>query len=235
MIYDGSLTLPSPKRRRMVWWRTRTNTNDGALLSGIIGADEYGLRDLPNLTGWAIDVGAHIGAVTLALAADHPNLSIIAVEPVPENVTGLELNAVSFTERIRIVHAAAAAPDAKTVKLLWNYRTAERADTPYVEDSRYIANLFGPKGSDGDTHRVKAISLDTLMEGLDRLALLKLDCEGCEWQFLRSPRVADVEIIVGEFHNGGGLAALTALIGETHEVTQTGGSEDIGTFRAIRR
>lgn len=232
-MYDGSITLPSPKRHRMIWWQTRNDTNDGALLTGIIGEDEYGLRDLPDLSGTAIDVGAHIGAVALALAADHPELRVIAVEPVPENADGLRRNIAAnpFRERMTALEAAAAAPGQKTVGLRWNYRTADNADQPYVEDSRYIANLFG-KGSDSDGHRVKAVSLDDLMD--DRLALLKIDCEGCEWAFLTSPRVTDVDIIIGEFHNGGGLDSLTALL-PSHEVTQTGGHADVGTFRAVRR
>jgi FkbM family methyltransferase len=221
----------------MIWWRTRTSTNDGALVAGIIGSDEYELGRIGRLEGTAIDVGAHIGVVCIALAADHPGLRIIAVEPVPENVEGLRLNieANGFGDRISVVEAAASSPKAKTAKLLWNYRSAERADQAYVDDSRYIANIFGPGGSDGDTHRVPAVSLDTLMEGLDRLALLKVDCEGCEWQFLRSPRVKDVNVIIGEFHNGGGIESLRALIGDSHEVEQIGGQEDIGVFRAVRR
>lgn len=234
MTYDGTVTLPSPRRSRMTWWHTRTNTNDGALVTGIIGGDEYGLGTLPDLKGWAIDIGAHIGIVSLALVADHPGLFVIAVEAVPENVEGLRMNAAAngFGERITVVEAAAAAPGAKTVALHWNYTTAANADQSYVTDSRYIANVFG-KG--GEAHRVKAISLDTLMEGLERLTLLKIDCEGCEWQFLRSPRVADVDLIIGEYHNAGGLASLQALIGATHDVWQTGGSDDIGMFRAVRR
>ena len=234
-MYTGSITLPSPRRHRMTWWFTRPGTNDGALVAGIIGGDEYQLDKLPNLEGWAIDIGAHIGAVALALAADHPKLEIIAVEPVPENVDGLRRSVAGngFGERIHIVEAAGAAPGQQTVGLRWNYRSAANSDQSYVTDSRYIANIFG-KDSDADSHRVKAISLDTLMEGLDRLALLKVDCEGCEWKFLQSDRVRDVEIIIGEFHNGGGLETLINLLPD-HEVTQTSGGEDVGVFRADRR
>lgn len=237
MNYDGSLVMASPRSGRPVEWLTRVSTNDGALVAGILGSDEYGLGDLPALTGTAIDIGAHIGVVALALAADHPDLRVIAVEAVRENVDLLRVNIEHnrLSDRVTAMEAAAAAPGTKTVDLLWNYRTAENADQAYVDDSRYIANIFGGNGSDGDWHTVKAVSLDTLMEGLDRLALLKIDCEGCEWAFLKSKRVKDVDIIIGEYHNGGGVEAIRALIGKTHEVTQTGGHDDIGMFRAVAR
>ena len=237
MTIDGSVRLPSPRNGRLIEWLTRTDTNDGALVVGIIAIDEYDLGSLPALTGTAIDIGAHIGIVALALAADHPDLKVIAVEAVPENAEVLRANVEhnELEERVTVVEAAAAAPGTKTVKLLWDYRSAENADQPYVVDSRYIANIFNDEGSDGDWHTVKAVSLDTLMKGIDRLTLLKIDCEGCEWAFLRSPRVADVDLILGEYHNGGGLESLRALIGATHEVTQTGGGDDIGNFRAVRR
>jgi FkbM family methyltransferase len=236
-IWDGSIRIPSPRRARMVEWLTRTNTNDGALVVGIIASDEYRLGDLPTLTGTAIDIGAHIGIVALALAADHPDLKVIAVEAVDLNCEVLRANVEhnGFADQITVIEAAAAAPGTKSERLLWNYRSAENTDQAYTDDSRYIANIFDDYASDGDWHTVKAVSLDTLMKGLDRLALLKIDCEGCEWAFLRSKRVKDIDLIIGEFHNSGGLAALRKLIGKTHEVTQTGGKDDVGMFRAVAR
>jgi FkbM family methyltransferase len=234
---DGGVRIPSPRKGRPVEWLTRTNTNDGALVVGIIASDEYRLGDLPNLTGTAIDIGAHIGIVALALAADHPDLHVIAVEAVDANVAILRANVEhnGLQERITVVEAAAAAPGVKTERLLWNYRSAENTDQAYTDDSRYIANIFDDYASDGDWHTVKAVSLDTLMKGLDRLALLKIDCEGCEWAFLKSKRVKDVDLIIGEYHNNGGIEAIRALIGKTHEVTQTGGKDDVGMFRAVAR
>jgi FkbM family methyltransferase len=236
VTYNGNVTLPSPRSGRPIDWKTRLDTNDGALVMGIIATDEYGLGALPALSGTAIDIGAHIGIVALSLAADHPNLHVIAVEVVPENVEGLRLNIEhnGMANRITVVEAAAAAPGTKSVKIRWNFRTAENADQAYVDDSRYIAGIFGV-GSDADSFKVDAVSLDTLMEGIDRLALLKIDCEGCEWAFLRSKRTADIDYIIGEYHNGGGLESIRHLIGETHEVTQIGGADDVGMFRAMRR
>jgi FkbM family methyltransferase len=232
---DAAISLPTPRSGGLVEWLTRTDTNDAALVVGIIGKDEYGLGSLPRLTGTAIDIGAHIGIVTLALARDHSQLHVIAVEAVDLNAEVLRANVEhnGFGQRVTVVEAAAAAPGVKSVDITWNYRIADNADQAYVDDSRYIAGIFGD--ANGETHKVPAVSLDSLMEGIDRLALLKIDCEGCEWAFLRSKRVKDVDIIIGEYHNGGGVAAIRALIGKTHEVTQTGGADDVGMFRAVAR
>jgi FkbM family methyltransferase len=231
---DGNVTIQG--RRGEAVFLTRNDTNDGALVVGILAHDEYGLADLPPLAGTAIDVGAHIGSVAIALAIEHPDLRVIAVEAVPENCAVLRTNIErnGLADRVSVVQAAASAPGRKRVQMLWNYRTAGNEPQGYVDDSRFIANIYNAKDSDADKHTVTAVSLDTLMDGLDRLALLKVDCEGCEWQFLRSSRVKDVDIIIGEWHNGPRLAGLRELLPD-HEVTQTGGHDDVGMFRAVRR
>ncbi len=234
---DGDITVPSPRRSRSITLGTRNDTNDGALVAGIVGSDEYGLGTLPDLHGTAIDIGAHIGTVALCLAADHPDLRVIAVEVVPENCAVLRHNieTTGYADRVSVVQAAAAEPGRKTATVLWNYRSAGNEPQEYVKDSRYIAGIYDGADSDVDRHRVKAVSLDTLMADLDSLALLKIDCEGCEWAFLRSKRVADIKLIIGEFHNNGGFETLRALIGATHDVQMAGGSADIGLFRAVAR
>lgn len=237
MTIDGNVTLTSPRLGCRLDFGTRTDTNDGALVTGIIRDDEYRLQTLPPLRGTAIDIGAHVGSVAIALAADHPELAVIAVEAVPENCEVLRHNIERnrFTERVTVVQAAASRPGRKMVTLRWNFRSAAAEPEAYVRDSRYIAGIYGADDSDADAHKVPAVSLDTLMEGIETLALLKIDCEGCEWDVLRSPRVKDVERIIGEFHNRGGIEALRALIGETHEVRMAGGWTDIGLFEAALR
>jgi FkbM family methyltransferase len=233
---DGNVRVTTPRRRREAFFHTRNDTNDAALVVGILRDDEYRLAGIRTLSGMAVDIGAHIGSVAIALALDHPDLRVIAVEAVPENVEVLRANVLAndLTDRIAVVEAAAAAPGRKRVSMLWGYRSAGNEPEAYVKDSRYIANIYD-KRADADRHMVEAIDLDTIMDGLDRIALLKVDCEGCEWAVLTSPRVADVEIILGEYHNGGGMTSLSELIGATHEVTQFAGSDDVGLFRAVRR
>lgn len=235
MTTDSDVSVRTPKYGRQLTFLTRSDTNDAALVVGIVIDDEYRLGRLPDLTGTVIDIGAHIGSVALSLARDH-DVNVIAVEVVPENCEVLRVNTEynQLAERVRIIQAAASAPGRKTTSALWNYRSAGAEPPAYVKDSRYIANIYSAKDSDVDRHRVRAIDLDKLMDGIDRLALLKIDCEGCEWDFLRSPRVADVDIIIGEYHNAGGLAQLTAML-TTHDVEQVSGQADIGTFRAVRK
>ena len=232
---DGNVRVTTPRRHREAFFHTRNDTNDAALILGIVRDDEYDLAKLSDLAGMAVDVGAHIGAVSVALALDHPNLQVIAIEAVPENVEVLRANILAndLTHRIAVVQAAAAAPGRKRVSMLWGYRSAGDEPVGYVTDSRYIANIYD-KRADADRHTVKAIDLAEVMDGLDRIALLKIDCEGCEWGFLASERTKDVDLIVGEFHNGAGIEGLCELLPD-HEVTQVGGLDDVGLFRAVRR
>jgi FkbM family methyltransferase len=238
MGWDSNYALPSPRRSRYMDWICRSDTNDAALVVGIIAGDEYQLGTLPELSGWAIDIGAHIGIVAVALGIDHPDLRIIAVEAVPQNVAGLRINVEHnhLEERVVVVEAAADRPGAKRTTLLWDYRSAENVDEAYSRDSRYIANIFGSDSSDADEHTIPSVSLDSLMRdnGIDRVTLLKIDCEGCEWGFLRSKRVKDVDTIIGEFHNEGGLDALRGLL-KWHDVIQLGGSDQVGIFRATHK
>lgn len=235
-MIDGDVTLTSPRLGRMIVVGTRTNTNDAALATGIIRDDEYGLAGLTPLRGTAIDVGAHIGSVSLTLAMDHPDLTVVAVEVVPENCDVLRHNIAlnGLSSRVTVVEAAAGRPGQKTKTVLWNYRSAGNEPEAYVRDSRFIAGIYDAS-ADADAHRVPVVSLDMLMADLPTLALLKVDCEGCEWDLLRSQRVADVERIIGEYHNRGGLEGLRALIGDTHTVEQVGGGDDIGLFVAVLR
>lgn len=235
---DGEVTTLTPRGSRPVQWLTRTDTNDGALVMGIMALDEYGLGRLRRLNGNVVDIGAHIGTVAIALAVDHPNIRIIAVEAVPENVEILRINIAhnGLGDRIKVIEAAACEPGRKSVKLQWNYSAAPNVDEAYIKDSRYIANMLEAEDSVSETHKVPGIDLDTIVEITGgAIELLKIDCEGCEWQFLKSPALAKVNIIIGEYHNKGGLASLQKLIAKTHTVEQTGGGDDIGMFMAVRR
>ena len=69
---------------------------------------------------------------------------------------------------------------------------------------------------------------------IHRVAFLKIDCEGCEWQFLDSPDIDRVDHIVGEYHIGD-LVRLMGLLGGTHIVETWNEEGGFGMFRAVLR
>jgi hypothetical protein len=70
--------------------------------------------------------------------------------------------------------------------------------------------------------------------GVDRIALAKIDCEGCEYPFLSSPAIGQVDRIVGEVHFGS--QQLRAILEATHEVLfpELASNPDFGPFEARR-
>lgn len=185
--------------------------------------DEYHLPR--RLTGWALDVGAHIGAATVPLLLDNPDLQVVAVEALPENVlllvANLQRNRVD--DRCLVVHAAAGATPADQVL---GYGT----DGVHT----YIGNTDNPQG--GRTVTVKGATL----RGIELLrgpcqdmpwAWAKLDCEGCEYGLLDSPSVVNLRYIEGEVHRG--WDRLVQLLSPTHVIDGPG--HDFGPFTATLR
>ena len=69
---------------------------------------------------------------------------------------------------------------------------------------------FDGFGSDHEHHTLKTYPLDALLarHGIGHVDLLKIDCEGCEYEALMaSRRIKDVDAIVAEFHMNDHLAA----------------------------
>ena len=115
----------TPRNQPVTMW-VRADTNDWNTLYSCLTGDEYGLRDL-HLSGWALDVGAYTGGVTVALAMDNPELQVVAVEPVPGNVELLRLNleANGLTDRVTVVEGAAG--DGSKVNIRYGYSGSELA------------------------------------------------------------------------------------------------------------
>src|SRR3990167_5644308 len=108
----------------------RLDTNDHNTVNASATEDEYHLRDLPPLAGWALDIGGYLGSVAIGLAADNPDLRIICIEPVPENAALIARNveANGFGDRIIVLPNAAAAPEIATTTVRYRYTGSELAD-----------------------------------------------------------------------------------------------------------
>jgi len=228
------------------WMRARLSTNDGAVAQAILGDDEYRLASAYPLSGWAIDVGAHIGTVAIALALDNPDLRVVAVEALPENAELIAANIEhnGLGERVFLASAGATDEDEADVSVTYNYQSVDlyrggAVDPAYLSQCRYVGNIFQYDGLNtqvSDEVTVPGLSLGSIIRRhrMRRVALLKIDCEGCEWQFLTSPAVAKVERIVGEYHDAKEFSDLVAMLEPTHRVERwTDGT--VGLFGAVAR
>ncbi len=187
--------------------------------------DEYHLPE--GLTGWALDVGAHIGACAIPLLLDNPGLRVVAIEALPENVDMLRVNAARNGVTVRLVIYDGAASD-----------TDDPVTIHYAPDDpqhRYIGNSHGPNGRPG-VERPGWTLHDVLDHAGSAFVWAKIDCEGCEARFLASPEVASIGHIEGEHHpEAGGIARVRELLGATHDVEHLSGTDVFGAFRAVRR
>jgi len=171
----------------------------------IVTNGEYGLERFKNIKDKIfIDIGANHGLVTTILAKQNPLSEIFSFEPNPSifqilktNVNNNGLNNVTLINKA--VHSN------KDLKLMKH---------PYCSG----ANIMGQSASKVDQYykrenlRATEISVDTisfddfLMDNkISEIFLLKIDCEGSEFDILGNSKLLFEEIpisnIVGEFHD----------------------------------
>lgn len=210
-----------------VRFAVRPDTSDWNTCNAITAVgDEYSLPT--GLTGWALDVGAHIGACTVALLVENPDLRVVAIEPLPENVAlireNLRLNGVA--DRALVIEGAVSDTQ-DPVRIGYG----EIGDPTRIHE--FIGNTQAPDGS----REVLAdgIPLGQLFAtGIERFAWTKIDCEGGEATFFDSPFVDRLDHIEGEVHPLCGGRRLRELLEATHEldIPRWETEPDFGPFTA---
>ena len=219
-------------------FKTRNGTSDLATVGATNNlwgnlVDEYHLPS--GLTGWALDVGAHIGSVTVPLLLDNPELRVLAIEAVPPNVTLLSenLNLNGVYDRCTIVHGAAW-KGSGSIEVEYGYTGSETAEThAFIGSVTPWMDAPGKK----QTATVPIISLAqaiTYTKG-SGFAWVKIDCEGGEHAFLKGPGLAKLGIIEGEWHERDGTPeSFAKQLSKTHVVTWEQGIGG-GPFKAVPR
>jgi FkbM family methyltransferase len=139
-----------------------------------------------------LDIGAHVGVMSIYLAKKWPETHIIAVEPHPANYDNLCRNIEANHVRNITVYRRAIADETGTLTLRGNHTQNTGG--------------MGVCNVSGESVTVPSITLHDLLLPLniDRIALLKMDCEGAEYQVLESSATLlnRVDRLIGEFHEG---------------------------------
>ena len=152
-----------------------------------------------------VDVGANVGAITLAIAEQNrrQNLRIVCLEPNARLASRLRANLqINQLERVRVIEKAASSENGEITL----FQVPEGADNQGLSTTYRVA-----RSQDRDSVAVEAVTLDTLLSepGLTEGPLvLKIDVEGAEYdvldgarETLRSRRPAIVFEFVAKLHD----------------------------------
>lgn len=219
---------------------------DVEVAEAVLVGDEYGLEALA-AAGRPIeailDVGAHIGAFTVAAKRLWPGARVIAAEPDPDSAAlfrantadldGVELEEAAVLGRRGARHA--------------HLRQAGRANADRNAAASRVAEVVRPLDplAKPPTLRVRAVDAAELVARFPhfgsgaRVDLLKLDCEGAEGEILErlaaAGLLAGVGAVRGEWHFAANRPRIETALRATHCVRLHPGSGRCGGLAAEPR
>lgn len=201
----------------------RTNTWDANIWNDIVDNNEYGVHN-----SWpynVIDIGGHIGSFSFKMITKQDAKKVIVVEPNIDNYNLLIKNLEPYiSNNIVIPFNLGIGPPNSKINIP-NNSLGENTG----------GSFYSPCESGIDT-----ISLDDLIELCDNNLpiLLKLDCEGCEYEALASCTKLDrINCIVGEFHNRSNqnIDTIKKMLIDQYHFSYHYRSDALGLFGAHKR
>ncbi len=168
---------------------------------------EYGLDNLDLKPGSVVfDVGAQSGVVSIYLAKKYPDIKIYAFEPMPQNFTRLQRNikANGVDDSVTAINKAV---------------TSDGRDVTITGDMNMNAggaNIYDNNGH--NKYKIGSVQLSAWMatNNIDHVDLLKLDCEGAEFEIILDDNMLErSSILRGEVHpDFGDMEAIEKVITE---------------------
>jgi FkbM family methyltransferase len=167
-----------------------------------------------------LDIGCNVGGFSQAFKTRFNN--ILAVDASAYNV-----EQYSLVHNNKVLHRAASSKDGEYARLKKFMMDGDNdTNTGNLSITGFVnSNNHGWKGDEYE--EVETISLDTLIDMVGDVGLLKVDIEGAEFDFLYEKDLSKVNYITGEIHNFLGTKTQNLLfewIGKTHDEIYTNGN-----------
>lgn len=166
----------------------------------------------------AVDVGAHIGAWTLFVKSQSPDAQIVAIEANPENAALLRQNVNHGTQGVTVLEGMCAYTPGEYDMLIDPNSTGGHTLVKRGADVPRHGDYSIRRAYEGRQYRLfnafDALRTLTTAAMEPVFDVLKLDCEGGEYDILMNANVRELaafRYIVGEYHNEMGDIAATLL------------------------
>ncbi len=146
-----------------------------------------------------IDVGSHVGIVSIYLAKKYPGIEVYAYEPTPANYNRLVRNigANGVVQQVTPFNLAVTG-DGKPITLTGNPNDNSGGMSAFTEPGHV-------------KFEAQSLTLEQVFNGIEgRIKLLKVDCEGGEYSLLQAkPEILNrVDYLRAEFHTNPTLRSL---------------------------
>ena len=196
---------------------------------GELKRGEYGLDKIDFAPGDVVlDIGAHVGIVSIYLAKKYPFLRIIAYEPMPVNFERLQRNVKSNGVQNIAGRSMGVSRDGRQIEM-----TIHRGNTGGA--TTWMKELYL---ADHTVYKAPTMMLDEILdqEGIfEKLKLLKMDIEGMEHEVLMGTDVLPLVDYLGiEMHTNKRLVQQGYTIQELWTHLLTFFPEDHISFTAMR-
>lgn len=187
----------------------RDNTSDKNIFYDVFERNEYKLPVLKP-TDLVLDIGAHIGSFS-AKAYAMGSRSVVAYEPDKANYDLAKKHLEPYSDGVIVVNAAVVGSDDVREVYHSGYTVFEHG-----EINTGGGNTVQVTPATVGATSVPAISIRTIFDTMGvnsysrRLKVLKLDCEGAEWDILyslSSTYKSSIDYICMEFHEYGTYTA----------------------------
>ena len=184
------------------------------IISSEINSGDYKLNVIDFQPGdVVVDIGAHVGIISIYLAKKYPFIHVHAFEPIPENykafVKNIEDNNVTNVDAAPVAVTA----DSRTIRMIANLPDNTGGGTAQLKD------MFLPGHSYYE--EIQSCAAIEIFQSYPKIKLLKIDCEGTEHEILHSLHPEDlkkVEYLRGEFHINNFLTAKGYSIDALHHL-----------------